>query len=146
MMLSDLYMHNGLVYMQMFTARMDAGASPGSRMALPSTNKDCFPITAASPHLTQRKRSALNENPTLGDSADFPSPSTGRRRLRSPRDEADVFADVIMAASNNGGNVASQLVARLAQQRRAEQDLEAVLRTQLGIGDVILASFVDTSV
>ena len=69
------------------------------------------------------------------------SPAAGRRRLCSPRsrDDTDVFADITISTKNQQGDLASQLAARLAQQRREDQDLEAMLRLQLGLGDIMVA-------
>ena len=93
----------------------------------------------ASPSNIHRKRMAFDD-PTSLDEPQRMSPASGRRRLRSSQDVADVFADVTILA-NNAFNAhesdSGSLAASFADERRAGQNFEAALRAQLALGDVV---------
>ncbi|KAK9796708.1 hypothetical protein WJX73_007053 [Symbiochloris irregularis] len=89
---------------------------------------------AASPTSLPRKRLA---DSALTDELSRLSPASGRRRLRSDSDKADVFAEVSFGTPGSEAHAGGDLAARLREARRANQDFEAVLCQQLAIGDVI---------
>ena len=93
-------------------------------------------LPRASPPSVHRKRMAFDD-PTSLDEAQHLSPASGRRRLRTAQDVADVFADITMIAPNAQDPESSSLAARLADERRAGQNFEAALRAQLALGDVV---------
>ena len=90
------------------------------------------------PSVSHRKRGAADNDLWIDASLSM-YPATGRRRLHSQRDETDVFADVTMI-TNNKNALVRNLAVELAQQHKAQQDLEALLHMQIAIGDEVTAS------
>ena len=91
----------------------------------------------SSPTGVARKRVA---DATLPDDLSSLSPASGRRRLRTAGDQADLFAGFSMGTPNAQAPGSSDVSARLQQARRANQDFEALLSQQLAIGDAIISA------
>lgn len=92
----------------------------------------------ALPMSAHRKRSAADAPGDLDGCVPRTVVSlAGRRRLRGPQDQTDIFADVTADTVNGRDDATSNLMSRFEAARRTGVDFASMVQMQLDVGDVV---------